>query len=284
MPLFSDVAKAAELTAAATEVVNVVAQYVMPTTTAPVRVSLQFVDTQPNGQKIFNRTGFTLDVPNYTAEYGKMAINQTRATINMMELAIACQQVFDENGGIRYKDELDPYHYENVKRALEEQGEPVPPVANQPDTLVNRLGGEMLEEGILGNLSTILGALTTAETIGIDLPQLSSKIAGFFDIGSITDLPNPGPTGTEASSTVTGFFPDPARALLIMSSCAAIQAYIISYVTGLLRNATDTESKALVLKNVLGEWSKAVTDQTLQATGQQPPDWEEPTGQSGLRS
>lgn len=283
MSLFGNAASAAQLALVSADILQLVTNFLPSTPSSGISVSVRVPDTQPNGQQLYHQGGFTFSVPNHSTEFGKMAIAQTKQVLAQIELAVACQKIFDPEGGLTIKDQLDPYHYENVKNALEEQGEPVPPLTNPPDSIINKLGDGIIEQGILSQLGNILTALQTIEQLGLDIPLLSPLIAGGISL-PIGLSPAPGPTDNRTEFNVEGFWPDISQAIAIMTACNSIQAFLMQYMVGLIRNSIDTESNALLVKTVLGEWGKEVTDQTLEATGKTPPDWQEPTGEEGLHS
>jgi hypothetical protein len=248
---------------------------------------------------------FTLKVPDHSEILGTLAKNMAENAFNLVELAVAVQQIVDPQGGIRIKDQLDPYHYEVIKNALEENGETVPPVKEPNATELSKLGGAMTETGILSNLTTVADALgavsplvetyTTLPTnkFGLNPPNPDKVSAGAFGPPAIPPLNNGVPTGIfpptgtpgvlgDMTVAVDGHFPDYSLQYAVMSSSLAIQGFIMKFVVTNLRNAIDTDSKALVLKTLLGEFSKDVSDNAIKATGDEPPQWTEPTGQSGL--
>lgn len=270
-----------------------------PVSEITVEISVPELYPSPTGPfPVQHQGSFTLKVPNYSEELGDIALNMAQNALNMVELAVAIQSIVDEEGGIRIKDQLDPYHYSVIKNALEENGEPVPEVNEPNATTLSELGGEITETGILSNLATAADALGSVSPLVDAYTSLGSaeyKIPGkvskgefgaFFsgtNIGETINFPQ-GTTALDVIVNVEGYFPDYSLPYAIMNSATQIQGFIMQYVVSNLRNAIDTDAQALVLKNLLGEFGKEVSDNAITDTGGTPPEWEEPTGQSGVRS
>jgi len=253
--------------------------------TTPVVISLGIPEDYPSPGGPFpayHNGTITLNVPNNSAEFGTIAINMAQNSLAMIELAIAIQSIVSPKGGITIKDELDPYHYEVIKTALEENNEPVPTPENPPATTLNKLGGQITETGILSGLATSADALgSVSETF--DFLKVTPQV------GLTPNVYVPGvgpetatPTFSPIQATVTGTFPDYAFPLKIMNSAVVIQGFVMQYVVSNLRNAIDTEAGALLLKNAMSDVSKAVSDNAIKDAGQTPPDWTEPSGETGI--
>ena len=249
---------------------------------------------------------FEIKVPDHSKILGDLAMNMAENALNMVEMAIAIQSIVDPEGGIRIKDQLDDYHYSVIKNALEENGNTVPPLKEPNASRAAKLGGAMTEFGILSNLTTAADALgavsplveayTTLPTnkFGLNPPngdKVSKGIYGSPSVpptnngavsGGFPPSPAPGVLG-DISIMVDGHFPDYSLQYSIMASAMSIQGFIMKYAVGNFRNAIDTESQALVIKNMLGEFSKEVSDQALKEANQPAPEWTEPVGSQGIR-
>ena len=135
--------------------------------TTPVVISLGVPEDYPGVAgpfPAFHNGTITLNVPNNSKEFGEIAVNMAQNSLAMVELAIALQTIVSPKGGITIKDELDPYHYEVIKAALEENNEPVPVPENPPATTLNQLGGSIIEGGLLTGLATGADAMATVST------------------------------------------------------------------------------------------------------------------------
>ena len=260
-------------------------------------VTIDIPDLNPTNP-VIHRAAFTLYPPNHGAAFGAIAENMAASILAKLEFIVALQQVIDEEGGITIKDQLDPYHYEVVKNALEENGEPVPVVENPEATTLNQLGGAVTEFGLLSAISPAIDALQSVGTLGpiLALPTNSTLPAGVWGnvpldfIGppvpggdpSLSGAPPLGPgTIADAIAFIGGSWPDYTYQLQIINSCVSIESFINQYAVSLFRNAIDTEAGALLIKSAMGDFSKQVSDNALQGAGQTPPDWTEPTGASG---
>jgi hypothetical protein len=253
--------------------------------TTPVVISLGVPEDYPGVAgpfPAFHNGTITLNVPNNSKEFGEIAVNMAQNSLAMVELAIALQTIVSPKGGITIKDELDPYHYEVIKAALEENNEPVPVPENPPATTLNQLGGSIIEGGLLTGLATGADAMATVSTT-FDFLKITPQIG----ITPNVFVPGTGPpTATPAFSpiqgTVVGTFPDYALPLKIMNSAVQIQGFVTNYIVSNIRNAIDTEAGALVLKNAMSDVSKAVSDNAIRDAGQEPPAWTEPEGNPGI--
>jgi hypothetical protein len=298
-------------------------------TSAPINdivITMDIPDISTVGIPAIHRAQYTLYVPNHSVEFGKIALNMAQNITSKIEIVIALQQIIDEEGGITIKDQLDPYHYQVIKNALEENGETVPPVTNQEATTLNQLGGEITETGILSNLSAAADALAAVGAFSLPFAsptnsQYPAGVMGQIPLGLATQIAEItasqqtlgfGPDSPETQALITnliyaggqipppatppayagpmdvltwisGRFPDYAKQLQIINSCVSIDGFITSYIVSNFRNAIDTEAGALVIKSAMGDFAKRVSDQAIQDTGNTPPDWEEPTGATGVR-
>ena len=253
--------------------------------TTPVVISLGVPEDYPGVAgpfPAFHNGTITLNVPNNSKEFGEIAVNMAQNSLAMVELAIALQTIVSPKGGITIKDELDPYHYEVIKAALEENNEPVPVPENPPATTLNQLGGSIIEGGLLTGLATGADAMATVSTT-FDFLKITPQIGitpNVFVPG--TGPPTSIPAFSPIEGTVVGTFPDYALPLKIMNSAVQIQGFVTNYIVSNIRNAIDTEAGALVLKNAMSDVSKAVSDNAIKDAGQEPPAWTEPEGNPGI--
>ena len=248
----------------------------------PITITFpEYIGTNPTP---FTQFAFlNLTVPNHSTQFGEIALNMAQNSLNMLELVVAFQQVVDEEGGLRIKDQLDPYHYEVIKNALEENGEEVPEVTEPNATKLSSLGGEITEIGLLGGIGPVVDAMQAAGKL--DFLTIAPQVSAYPGVLNFNSEAGGAPTIPTLSSVWAPpgvGFPDYEYPLQIMNSAVAIQGLVTSYAVGIFRNAVDTDSRALLLKSVLGEFGKAVSDNAIKDTGGTPPEWEEPTGQSGV--
>ena len=235
-----------------------------PASFIPPIANIQGTITVPTGGGVGT---FMIKQPDYGKQLGELAINQAQEAIALVELATALQSIVDPDGGIRVKDSLDPYHYENLKRSLQEAGEPVPETDPFAPTS-NPLGGALTESGALSGISTAVDALALA---GFGLPLLST---GAY-------MPEPAIVNTGGGNITfqgVGFMPSYALAYGVMNSSSQIKSVTLQYISKLIRNSIDTQAGALLLKSVLADFNKQVADNALAGAGETPPDYVEPKG------
>jgi len=262
----------------------------IPPIPAPITVAFAVEDFYPGGP-VFHTGGFILNVPNHSTEFGELAINMAQEALVLVELAIALQTISDPKGGIKIKDSLDPYHYNVIKNALEENGDTVPPTANPGATLLTQLGGAIIETGALSAIATGADAMRTAGFFSDFLkltPQLDLTGPGnipFAVPGPDATPPGPfnlGNVGTPIQVAVSGRWPSYSFAINVMSSAAVIKTIILQYIVSLFRNSIDTEAGALLLKNVMSDFTVAVSKNAIEKTDKQAPDDTQQEGQSGI--
>lgn len=250
------------------------------------------------GGGVIHQANFTFWVPNHSSEFGKIAVNMAQNSLAKIELAIAIQSIVDPEGGLTIKDQLDPYHYQVIKEALEENGETVPPIENEQATVLHQLGGTITETGLLSGLGVAYDALQAAGQLGplLEIPTFSTNPAGVnghipsptfvgptLPSGGITGLPTPPGLVNDVICFFGGSWPDYTKQLQIMNSAVVIDGLVSQYIVANIRNAIDTETGALLVKSAMGSFARDVSDQAINNTGGTPPEWEEPTGQPGLR-
>lgn len=260
---------------------------IKPPVTVPITIGLQVDDESPAGA-VSHFGGVILNVPNHGPEFGDMAINMAQETLAMIELVVALQTISDPAGGIVIKDQLDPYHYEVVKRALEENGEKIPEPANTAATNWEKIGGAITASGAISGLGTALDAMETAG-YGFEFlkftPTVSTQVAGVSKPGPVGDFTSfSGRVGTPIYAQVIGFWPSYVTQLGIINSALSIKITLMNYAVSLLRNSIDTSAKALVLKHVLDDFSLEVSNNAIE-NSQGPdrvPPFEPPQGQGGI--
>lgn len=244
--------------------------------TSPVSVGFQ-VDDLFVGGAVSHVGGFTLDIPNHSVEFGILAQSTAKEALVLIELAVALQMISEPKGGIRIKDSLDPYHYNVIKNALEENGDPVPPVANPGATSLTKLGGAITETGLLSSLASGASVL---QAFGIGSIEL--QVAGAAGINSTLADFNPGNLGTPILTQVVGAFPSYSFPLLLMNSATVVKTFALQYITSLIRNSIDTQAGALLLKNVMSDFTVAVSKNAIEKTEKTAPDATQQEGQSGI--
>jgi hypothetical protein len=241
---------------------------------APVFVGIQipeFNDGQFSSGPKNHVGGFFLNIPIHSAEFGDLAIQMAQEALVLIELAVALQTITDPKGGIKIKDALDPYHFNVVKNALAENEEPIPTPVNPGATTLDKLGGAITETGAL---SAVVSGAQAMRTIGYFsdflkfTPQLSLLSPGGFGLGPIVFG---GGAGGIVDFLVEGRFPDYSLSLNIMSAAVTIKTIILQYIVSLIRNSIDSKAGALLLKNVLDDFSVAVSANAISKAGGTPP-------------
>lgn len=242
----------------------------------------EYVGTNPVPFTQLNFLNFA--VPNHSTEFGSIAINMAQNALNLLEMCIALQNVVDEEGGLRIKDQLDPYHYEVIRRSLEENGETVPPVREPQANVATEIGGAITSYGLLSNAGTIVDGLSNVESLNFlaITPQTADWNPAIGFNSTDLDFAPVNPMQGSFWGNPLASWPDYSYPLAIMNSAVAVQGLVLQYAVSIFRNVIDTESRAILLKGVLGEFSKDVSDQAQRNVGVEPPAWEEPQGQSGI--
>jgi hypothetical protein len=253
---------------------------------SPVYVGLQvpeFNDGQFSSGPKNHVGGFFLNIPNHSAEFGDLAINMAQEALVLIELAVALQTISDPKGGIRIKDALDPYHFNIVKNALVENNEPVPTPINPGATQLSKLGGSITETGALSAIVSGAQAMRVAGFFSNFLkftPQVMPfGIAGGFGLGPLTFS---GGAGGIILTEVGGAFPSYSLPLNIMSAAVTIKTIALQYIVSLIRNSIDTVAGALLLKNVMDDFSVAVSTNAIKKAGGTPPEPTVQEGQTGI--
>lgn len=240
---------------------------------------------------VFHTGGFSLLMPNDSVEHGRMAIALGQEALILIELAVALQSIMDPTGGVKLKDSLDPYHYNVVKNALEENGDPVPTPVNPGATTLGKLGGAITESGIFSGIAAAAGTLNLlGSAFGFlsILPQVSSSPPG-GPFGRSAAVAFPGLVGglNDIQTSVAGGSPGtgmPSNSLALNISISAIQikTVALAYITSLVRNAIDTKAGALLVKNVMNDFTLAVSKNAIEKTERAAPDQTQQEGESGI--
>lgn len=252
---------------------------------APVYVGIQvpeFNDGQFSTGFKNHVGGFFLNIPNHSPEFGDLAIQMAQEALVLIELAVALQTITDPKGGIKIKDALDPYHFNVVKNALMENEEPVPAPENPGATVLTKLGGSITETGALSAIVSAAQAMRVAGYASEFLkftPQLSTGLAGGFGLGPLTFA---GGAGSIVDFQVAGAFPSYSLPLNIMSAAVTVKTIVLQYIVSLFRNSIDTTAGALLLKNVLDDFSVAVSSNAIAKAGGTPPAATVQEGQEGI--
>jgi len=263
----------------------------VPPPVSPIVISCQVEDL--NVAAPVNHFGsFTLNVPNFAPAFGEIAVNMAQDSLALIELVVALQTISDPTGGITIKDALDPYHYNVVKSALEENGEPVTEPANPGATNLNKLGGAITASGALSGIGTAFDAMQVAGYGSEFLkftPAVMNSPAGLPGIVGLTPAQlgfdnYGGAIGTPIFFNVSGAWPDLSFPLSIIASVTAIKGTLLTYAVSILRNAIDSDAQALVFKHVLDDFSVAASNNAIaKAKGPDAvPDSSFPTGADGV--
>jgi hypothetical protein len=250
----------------------------------PIFVDMQIEDITPTGS-VIHSGGFSLLFPNESVEHSNMAFALAQEALITIELAIALQTIMDPKGGVRIKDALDPYHFNVVKNALEENNEPVPVPANPGATTLDKLGGAITESGLFSGIAagaSVIKNLNSAFRFLSFVPQVADFPPGLpIGLGTFSATPgNASPILTNVESGIPGLgMPSSTLPLKISTSAIQIKTAALGYITSLIRNSIDTKAGALLLKNVLDDFSVAVSANAISKAGGTPP---EATTQEGV--
>jgi hypothetical protein len=254
----------------------------------PVFVDLAVPDNSI-GPTVFHTGSFSLLFPNESVEHASIAFALAQEALVTIELAVALQTIMDPKGGIRIKDALDPYHYNVVKNALEENNEPIPVPANPGATTLTKLGGAITESGIFSGIAAAAGtmrSLNTAFNFLKLVPQTTLFPPGVGMLPSLTFAALPNNTlalQTDVRAGIPGTgMPSNSLALKISASAIQIKTAALGYIVSLFRNAIDTKAQALVLKNVLDDFSVAVSANAISKAGGTPPAATVQEGEEGI--
>jgi hypothetical protein len=257
----------------------------------PVFVDLAVPDFFLGGP-VFHTGSFGLLFPNESVEHASIAFALAQEALVTIELAVALQTIMDPKGGIRIKDALDPYHYNVVKNALAENNEPVPVPANPGATTLSKLGGAITETGLFSGIAAAAGtmkSLSSAFNFLKLLPQTTAIPPGVGMIPSLTFAGLPNNTRaiqTDVRSAIpTGIgsgMPSNSLALKISASAITIKTAALGYIVSLFRNSIDTTAQALILKNVLDDFSVAVSANAISKAGGTPPAATVQEGEEGI--
>jgi hypothetical protein len=254
----------------------------------PVFVDLAIPDFFLGGS-VFHTGSFSLLFPNESVEHASIAFALAQEALVTIELAVALQTIMDPKGGIRIKDALDPYHYNVVKNALSENNEPIPVPANPGATTLSKLGGAITETGLFSGIAAAAGTMKTLSTafpLLKLLPQTTEFPPGVGMLPSLTFAALPNNTGaiqTDVRAGIPGTgMPSNSLALKISASAITIKTAALGYIVSLFRNSIDTTAQALILRNVLDDFSVAVSANAISKAGGTPPEPTVQEGQTGI--
>lgn len=196
----------------------------------------------------------TFKIPDNSLELYSIGISLAGLAANVVSIASSIQTIIEPTGGIRLKDQLDPYQYQIVTDALAANSLPIPPAPPLELVTVNPLGGAMAVTGTLTGLAAGAAAAGGSALVQEFFPGLFS--------GSST-LVGPG-------------FPDYASQLLLISSALGIINTALGTTATLLNNSVDVPSRSLLVKTVLAAFNVAVNTQAITTAGRVAPP--SPTG------
>jgi hypothetical protein len=67
-----------------------------------------------------------------------------------------------------------------------------------------------------------------------------------------------------------------------MNSATIVKTFALQYITSLIRNSIDTEARALLLKNVMSDFTLAVSQNAIEKANGSAPDGTQQEGESGI--
>ena len=192
----------------------------------------------------------TTSVPDNSLQFYAVAINLAGIASSIVAITTAMQTFMDPMGGLRVKDQLDPYQYQVVTQSLAATGTPSPGTPPVDVITPNPLGGAMAATGAVTGLAAAATALGSTAFIEKFLP-------GTLATGS-------------AIAAGTGF-PDYEGPLAIMNSALGVINTCASIMGTLITASVDVPSRALVLKSVMSAFGAALNTQSIAAAGRVPP-------------
>jgi hypothetical protein len=225
----------------------------MPAIPRPQSVTITFPPyTTPSGvgTPTIATGSFTLAIPDNSLQFYAMAINFAGIASSLVAVTSALQTVIDPTGGIRVKDNLDPYQYQVVTQALTAAGIPSPGAPPVDVITPNPLGGAMAGTG------AIAGAAATAAALG-STAAVENFLSGTIGIGPIV-------------AVGTGF-PDYDAPMTVVNSSLGVINTCMTTIATLVTLSVDVPSRALVLKSVMSVFSAALNTQSITAAGRVPP-------------
>lgn len=210
----------------------------------------------------------TLRLPNAGPDLGKIAVQLASIALSTIEITQILQNLFSVEGGLRVKDALGPYNYQVLKNALEENGEPVPEVTpNAAGSQITQLGGQVADSGAFTGVQSILQGLSAAGKLG---PLLSA-----------VNVPIIAPT-TGTGITVTGGVPAITLQLKLINTALQVINFSITFVKDNFINSADLQAGAILLRNVMDEFSVQVSSNALESAGRPVPEPETPAAKPSL--
>ena len=192
----------------------------------------------------------TTAVPDNSLQFYAMGINLAGIASSLVAVTSALQTIIDPTGGLRVKDQLDPYQYQVVTQALTATGNPTPGAPPVEVITPNPLGGTMVGAG------AIAGAAATAAALG-STAAVDNFLTGTLGLGA-------------AVATGTGF-PDYDAPMTVVNSSLGVINSCMTVIATLITASVDVPSRALVLKSVMSVFSAALNSQAITAAGRVPP-------------
>lgn len=194
---------------------------------------------------------YTFTIPDVATPLIATAATLSTIALSLVQIATIVQTICEPQGGVRFKDLLDPYQYNVVKASMDKSGIPVPPPP-PTGTGPNLLGTALSAAGALGTAAAAAGEL------GIVTPVLFPPPVG----GGTTVIIAPTPA-TPA--------PDPQIPMIAVNAALAVISTALSYIATTLNQSVDITSRSLLIKHVLSLFQVNVTNQSLVTAGIVPP-------------
>lgn len=224
-----------------------------PTVPRPNTFTIQFPPyTTPNGPATptIPTAVLTTAVPDNSLQFFAVGINLAGIASSLVGITTALQTVISPTGGLRVKDQLDPYQYQVVTQALSSTGIPNPGAPPSDVITPNPLGGAMTATGVAAGLAAAATALGSTAFIEKFMP-------GTLATGS-------------AVAAGTGH-PDYEAPLAVINSSLGVINTCLAEINTLITASVDVPSRALVLKSVMSVFSAALNTQSIASAGRVPP-------------
>lgn len=192
----------------------------------------------------------TTAVPDNSLQFFAVGMNLAGIAAAMVGITTALQTVISPTGGLRVKDQLDPYQYQVVTQALTATGIPSPGAPPTEVITPNPLGGAMSATGVAAGLAAAATALGA-----------TSFVEKFM----------PGTVATGSAVAAGTGFPDYEAPLTLINSSLGVINTCLTEVNTLITASVDVPSRALVLKSVMSSFTAALNTQSIAAAGRVPP-------------
>ena len=199
----------------------------------------------------------SVKLPNHSIDAGKIAIQLAGIAASFVEITTMLGTVFTPEGGLQIKDALDPYSYEIIKNALEENGETVPEPSNPAANKITTLGTEIVATGALTGATGVLQGLSSIGQLGIASSLLGTPLIPITSTGTVT---------------VAGIAPNYYMQLKIINTSLQIINFCMQFAKENIFGAVDVEAGAILLRSVLDDVSVQVNQDALEATGRPVPE------------